>query len=382
MAPRYFLPYGLHWIDREDIDQVVSVLKSDWIVMGRKVEEFEEAVCKYVNCKYGIAVNSGTSALDIAIASLGLKKAEVITTPFTFVATVNAILFNNLKPVFADIQKDTYNIDPDDIRKKITAKTRAILYVDFAGHPCDIAEIKEIAEEHDLYLIEDAAHALGAEYRGKKVGSFADITIFSFHPVKHVTTGEGGMCVTNDKRLADRMRILRNHGIDRSALERFDSRHSWSYDVRLLGRNYRMTDFQAALGVSQLRKLDKFLRKRRELAETYTKKLQGTPMLTLPVEKPNVKHAWHLYTVLLDPMIDRNGFVSTLRSNGIGATVHYPPVYTFTFYKKRGFKSGDLPVTKDIAKRVLTLPLFPRMTKRDVNRVVDIVKETIGELHD
>jgi dTDP-4-amino-4,6-dideoxygalactose transaminase len=186
-----FLPYALQWIDDEDIAAVVKVLKSDWITTGPKIDEFEKALCSYVNCEHGVAVNSGTAALDIALASLGIDNGEVITTPFTFAATANAILFNGLKPVFADIQKDTFNIDPEQIIKKITKKTKAIIYVDFAGQPCEVAQIKEIADDHGLFLIEDAAHALGAEFTGKKVGGFADVTEFSFHPVKHVTTGEG-----------------------------------------------------------------------------------------------------------------------------------------------------------------------------------------------
>lgn len=260
-----FLPYGLHQIDDADIKEVVDVLKSDWIVMGPKVKEFEDATCKYVGCKHGVAANSGTGALDIAVASLGIKKGEIITTPLTFVATSNSILFNGLKPVFADIKRDTYNIDPQEIKKKITKNTKAIIYVDFAGQPCDIAEIEEIAEAHDLYLIEDAAHALGAEYNGKKVGTFADITMFSFHPVKHMTTGEGGMCVTNNEEFASRMRILRNQGIDIGARERFGPGASWAYDVKLLGKNYRMTDFQAALGSRRLGSSRNLLRSGRSL---------------------------------------------------------------------------------------------------------------------
>lgn len=376
-----FLPYGFHRIDDADIKEVVDVLKSDWIIMGPKVEEFESAVCRYVGCKRGVAVNSGTSALDIAVASLGLKKVEIITTPFTFVATANSILFNGLTPVFADIKSDTYNINPQEIRKKITKNTKAIIYVDFAGQPCDIKEIEEIAEEHDLYLIEDAAHALGAEYDGKKVGAFADITMFSFHPVKHITTGEGGMCVTNDGEFARRMRILRNQGVETGAMERFGPGASWAYDVKLLGRNYRMTDFQAALGLSQLKKLEGFIKRRQELASLYDDGLKNVPSITLPSTKPNVRHVWHLYTILLDRKVNRNKFIATMRAKNIGVNVHYLPIYSFSYYRKNfDFKAEDFPVTEDISSRIVTLPIFPKMSDEDVADVVSAVKESIWGL--
>lgn len=376
-----FLPYGFHWIDDTDIKEVVDVLKSDWIIMGPKVKEFEGAICKYAGCKHGVAVNSGTGALDIAVASLGIKKGEIVTTPFTFVATSNSILFNGLKPVFADIKRDTYNIDPGDIKKKITNATKAIIYVDFAGQPCDIKEIKEIAEEYGLYLIEDAAHALGAEHDGKKVGAFADITMFSFHPVKHITTGEGGMCVTNNEELAQRMRILRNQGVGSGAMERFGPGASWAYDVKLLGRNYRMTDFQAALGFSQLKKLEKFIKKRQELANLYNKRLKNVPLITLPCTKPNVRHVWHLYTILLDKKVDRNKFIAAMRAKNVGVNVHYLPIYSFSYYRENFvFKPKDFPATEDISSRIVTLPMFPRMSDEDVEDVVSTVEESTGGL--
>lgn len=376
-----FLPYGFHWIDDVDIKEVVNVLKSDWIIMGPKVKEFEGTVCKYVGCKHGVAVNSGTSALDIAVASLGLEKGEIITTPFTFVATANSILFNRLKPVFADIKNDTYNINPQEIKKRITKNTKAIIYVDFAGQCCDIKEIREIAKKHDLYLIEDAAHALGAEYEGKKVGAFADITIFSFHPVKHITTGEGGICVTNDGELTRKMQILRNQGADSGAKERFGPSASWAYDIKLLGRNYRMTDFQAALGLSQISKLEKFIKKRQELASLYGEELKNVPSITLPRVKPEVRHVWHLYTILLDKRVDRGRFISAMRAKNIGVSVHYPPIYRFSYYQENfDFKPEDFPVTEDISSRIVTLPLFPKMADDDVEDVIFAVKESIGEL--
>jgi len=374
-----FLPYALHSIDDEDIAEVVKVLKSDWITTGPKIKEFEDSVCTYVDCKYGVAVNSGTSALDIAVASLELEGGEIITTPFTFVATANAILFNNLKPVFVDVKKDTYNISPEQIRKKVTAETRAIIYVDFAGQPCDIKEIKEIAAEYNLYLIEDAAHTLGAEYEGQKIGGFADITEFSFHPVKHITTGEGGMCVMNDKELAEKMKILRNHGIDRDARERYGSDASWTYDLKFLSRNYRITDLQAALGFSQLRKIENFITRRREIAKIYNEAFDDTPEITIPYVKPNVRHVWHLYTIVLNG-VDRNKFFKLMRQKNIGVSVHYIPVYKHSYYKRFNFDQKDFPVTDNIFNRIITLPLFPKMSDEDVFDVIDATKETIREL--
>jgi dTDP-4-amino-4,6-dideoxygalactose transaminase len=324
-----------------------------------------------------VVVNSGTSALDIAVQALELPKgSKVITTPFTFVATSNAILYNGLKPVFADICSDTFNIDPEDIRRKITKDTKAIIYVDYAGQPCDIKAIREIADEFDLYLIEDACHAIGAEYGGKKVGNFADLTIFSFHPVKHITTGEGGAVVTNDEGLHERLSLLRSHGIDKDAQDRYGPDASWAYDMKYLGRNYRMTDFQAALGISQLKKLEGFVDKRNELALEYQELLGDVDGVTLPVMKGDVRHAWHLYTILLDESIDRDEFFKYMRSANIGVNLHYIPVYRHSYYVDNfGFDAGDFPVTEDVFKRIITLPLFLRMSKHELTYICNkIVK--------
>lgn len=371
-----FIPYGIQWIDDDDINEVVRVLRSDWITTGPKIKEFEDILCAYIGCRCCIAVNSGTSALDIAVQSLDLPIGnEIITTPFTFVATSNAIIYNSLKPVFADISSHTFNIDPEDIRKKINKDTRAIIYVDYAGQPCDIKAIKEIADEFDLYLIEDACHALGAEYENKKIGNFADLTIFSFHPVKHITTGEGGAVVTNNKELYDRLTLLRSHGIDKNAQDRYGPNASWAYDMKCLGRNYRITDFQAALGIAQLRKLDLFIEKRSELAAMYNKFLADVDFVQLPLVKSNVKHAWHIYTILLDESIDRDEFFKYMRNAGIGVNVHYIPVYRHSYYINNfNFDENDFPVTEDIFKRIITLPLFPRMGLDKLEYVVETIK--------
>ena len=365
------IPYGKQYIDDGDIHQVVEVLKSDWITTGPKIVEFEQSLCKYVRAKYGVAVNSGTSALDIAVASLELPQgSEIITTPFTFIATANAIIYNKHKPVFVDIQKDTFNIDPEEIRKNVTDKTRAIIYVDYAGHPCEIFEIKEIAEEHNLYLIEDACHALGAEYKGKKVGSFADITVFSFHPVKHITTGEGGMAVTNNGELAEKMRMLRNHGIDLDLMSRKD----YKYDMKLLGRNYRMTDFQAALGISQLKKLDYFLEKRRKIADIYNNELED--IFIIQKVRTYIKHAWHIYPILVE---NRDYVFKELRKIGIGVNVHYIPVYKHSYYKNNTylFKKSKCKNVEYVYERQLTLPIYPLLSEKEVSSVIENLRRTL-----
>ncbi len=377
-----FIPYGTQWIDDEDINEVVKILRSGWITTGPKIKEFEDALCSYIGCKHCVAVNSGTSALDIAVQALELPKgSEVITTPFTFVATSNAIIYNGLKPVFADICSDTFNIDPEDIKRKIKKDTKAIIYVDYAGQPCDIKAIREIADEFNLYLIEDACHAIGAEYGGKKVGNFADLTIFSFHPVKHITTGEGGAVVTDNEGLYERLSLLRSHGIDKDAQDRYGPDASWAYDMKYLGRNYRITDFQAALGTSQLKKLDGFIDKRNELALKYQGLLGEVDGVTLPVVKGDVRHAWHLYTILLDESINRDEFFKYMRSANIGVNLHYIPVYRHSYYVDNyGFDAEEFPVTEDVFGRIITLPLFPRMSEEQVEYVVTSIDESIKHI--
>jgi UDP-4-amino-4,6-dideoxy-N-acetyl-beta-L-altrosamine transaminase len=374
-----FIPYGLHWIDDEDINEVTSVLKSNWITTGPKIKEFEDALCTYIGCKYCIAVNSGTSALDIAVQSLNLPEGcEVITTPFTFVATSNAIIYNNLKPVFTDICEDSFNIDSEDIRKKITSNTKAIIYVDYAGQPCDIRKIKEIADEFDLYLVEDACHAIGAEYENKKIGNFADLTIFSFHPVKHITTGEGGAIVTDNKELYEKLSLLRTHGIDKNAMERYGPDASWAYDMKYLGRNYRITDFQAALGISQLKKLERFLKIRSGLASLYNELLGEVGFIRLPVVKNNVKHAWHIYTILLNESIDRDEFFKYMRAANIGVNVHYIPVYRHSYYINRfNIDPKDFPCAEAVFKKIITLPLHPRMSDEDIRYICNKIENYV-----
>lgn len=370
------IPYGRHSIDEDDIRAVEEVLKSDFLTTGPKVAEFEKMLGGYVGAKHCAAVNSGTSALDIAVGALELPVgSEIITTPFTFVASSNCILYNNCRPVFADIDAKTYNIDPEQIRKKITPKTKAIIYVDYAGQPCEIDSIKEIAEEKDLYLIEDACHALGAEYKGMRVGSFADMTVFSFHPVKHITTGEGGAVTTENEEFHSRMKLLRNHGMDKTSSERT----GYLYDMKVLGRNYRITDLQCALGISQLRKIGNFLKRREGLAKLYNEGLGGAKGVTIPYVRSDVRHAWHLYTILLEKGKDRDKFFYGMRARGIGVNVHYIPAYKFSYYKQFGINPKDFPNTEDIYSRIITLPMFQGMSDEDCERVIAAVKESILE---
>jgi len=370
------IPYGHQEITDEDVAAVAKTLKSDYLTTGPKVAEFEAALCRYVGAAHAVAVNSGTSALDIAVAALELPAgSEIITTPFSFVASANCALYNGCTPVFADIDRKTYNIDAAQIRKKITAKTKAMVYVDYAGQPCEIGELKEIADKHGLALIEDAAHALGAEYKGKRVGGFADMTCFSFHPVKHITTGEGGAVTTERGELAETLRMLRNHGIDKTPSERA----TYLYDMKLLGRNYRITDFQCALGISQLKRMNGNLKRREEIAELYAKELAGLP-LALPYVASNARHAWHLYTVLLDKGINRDAVFDAMRKRGIGVNVHYIPPYKFSYYQKLGYgKESDYPVTEEIYSRILTLPMYHSLKDEEIRAVAAALEESIKE---
>jgi len=374
------IPYATQWIDDDDIAAVAAALKSPYLTQGPLVEEFEKAVADYCGVKYAVAMNSGTSALHAACHSAGITKDdEVITSPITFVASANAVLYCGGRPVFADVQEETVNIDPGEIKKKISSKTKAIIPVHFAGHPCDLEEIRDIAREHKLFVIEDAAHALGAEYKGSKIGSckYSDMTVLSFHAVKHITTGEGGMVTTNDKRLYQELMMFRTHGITREAslLEKKDE-DPWYYEMQELGYNYRLTDFQSALGVSQLKKLDNFVSRRREIVAQYHKTFSYLDGIIVPVEKSVVKSSWHIYPARVSG--DRRGIFDRLRGKGVGVNVHYIPVYLQPYYQKLGYKKGICPNAESYYAQAITLPLFPKMSDKDVESVINIVKEVCG----
>ncbi len=372
------IPYGHQWIDDKDIKDVVKVLKSDWLTQGPKVKEFEKAIAKYCRVKYATAVSSGTAALQAAYIVAGIKQGdEVITTPLTFAATSNMIVHCGGKPIFVDIQEDTLNIDPKKIEEKITKKTKAIVPVDFGGHPCDYDKILRIAKKHKLLIIEDAAHSLGSLYRDKKIGSIADLTILSFHPVKAITTGEGGMVLTNRKDLYEKLKILRHHGIIKKP-----KRGNWYYEIETLGLNLRLTDFQCALGLSQLKKLNKFIKRRREIVRIYNQKLAKINKIILPKEKAYVKSAWHIYPVQLKLnrlRVSRKKIFEELKKEGLGVQVHYIPLHFQPFYQKKfSYKIGDFPITERYYKRAITLPLFPKMTNEEVGRVIKTVKKIIN----
>jgi len=385
-----FIPYGYHWIDKDDIKEVVKVLKSDWITQGPKIKEFEDALCKYTGAKYAVVVSSGTAGLHLACLATGIKKEdEVITSPITFVASANCVLYCGGKPVFADIQDETVNIDPKEIKNKITKKTKAIIPVHFAGHPCDLEEIYALAKKYNLMIIEDACHALGAEYKNSKIGSckYSDLTVFSFHPVKSITTGEGGAVLTNNKKLYEKLLMLRNHGITKDPAK-FTINHqpstindygSWYYEMQELGFNYRITDFQCALGLSQLKKLNKFIQRRREIVEIYNKELSKIDEIILPKEKPYVKSSWHIYYIRLKNSQRRKEVFERLRKKGIGVQVHYIPVHLQPYYRNNfGYKEGDYPKAENYYNSTITLPLFVKLNKKQINYILNKIKEAIN----
>ncbi len=374
------LPYGRQFIDDEDIESVNAVLRSSHLTTGPKVAEFEARFAEEVGAKHAVVVSSGTAALHSATIAGGIGPGdEVITTPITFVATANCVRFQGGTVVFADIEPDTLNIDPDRVEAAISEKTKAIIAVDYAGHPCDMDRLEGIAEKHNLLLIEDSAHALGATLNNRKVGAMGKLTAFSLHPVKHITTGEGGMVTTNDADLAAKVRQARNHGLTTDHRQR-DKSNDWHYDVVELGMNYRLTDFHCALGISQVDKLPKMIQRRRDIADAYNAAFQEFDEIEIPAVRPEANPSWHLYVIRLNLdklSVDRGVIFKALRAENIGVNVHYIPIPWFTYYQNLGYPKHDWPVAESIYQRILSLPIWPGMTDEDVQDVVAALYKVI-----
>ncbi len=379
------LPYGRQSLDDSDIRAVVEVLKSDWLTTGPKVGEFEERFAAQVGARHAVSFSSGTAALHGAAFAAELGPGdEAITTPMTFCATANCILYQGATPLFADVSADTLNLDPEAVAARLSrrqaSRVKAIIAVDYAGHPSALDELARLsqAQEQRTLLIEDACHALGAEYHGKRVGGIADMTVFSFHPVKHLTTGEGGMVATNDAPLAETLRRFRNHGISSEARDR-QKAGQWFYEMVLLGFNYRLTDIACALGLSQLERLDSNLARRREIAARYAAGLRDLPVV-LPAVREGVDPAWHLYPIRLQLEMlaaDRAEVFRALRAENIGVNVHYIPVHRHPYYRQRFKAAETYPVAEDAYDRLISLPMFHSMTDQDVEDVIHAVRKVL-----
>jgi len=360
---------------------VVTCLKSGWITTGPRVKQFEEELSSYLGAPHVLALTSATAGLHLVLVALGLKPGdEVITTPMTFAATLNTIVLAGGRPVLVDVEPGTYNIDVTRIEKAITKHTRAIMPVHFAGLPVDLDPLYDLANKHNLRVIEDAAHAIGTEYKGRRIGSFGDVQVFSFHPNKNMTTGEGGCVATRDEQLASDVALLRFHGMDREAWNRFGKKGNQHYEIIAPGYKYNMMDIQAALGLHQLRQLDGFIERRAAIALRYQKALADWPQLTLTTTPayPH-RHAWHLYTPLINPdaaKMDRDAFMQGMKERNIGTGLHYRAVHLYPYYREHfGFKRGDFPNAEAISDRIVSLPLFPAMTDADQDRVIAAMKD-------
>ncbi len=361
--------YGKQLLDKDDYEAVLDCLKSDYLTQGPAVKKFEDDICKYTGAKYCVAVANGTAALHIAVLALELNpEDEVITSPNTFLASANSILYAGAKAKFADIESNTANINPVEIEKAITPNTKAIIPVHFAGQSCDMERIAQIANKHNLIVIEDAAHAIGSEYKDTKVGSckYSDMTIFSFHPVKTVTSAEGGAITTNSEELYNKLLALRNHGMHRDG----DMVGTWRYEMRELGFNYRMTDMQAALGTTQLAKIAGFKARRREIVEFYNAQLDCEHL----IERDDSNACFHLYPILLE---NRDEFYYKAREIGLNLQVHYIPVHTQPYYQNLGFKIGDYPISEEYYRKTISLPLYPALNNKDVENICTRINNII-----
>ncbi|HTF99381.1 MAG TPA: DegT/DnrJ/EryC1/StrS aminotransferase family protein [Nitrospirota bacterium] len=379
-----FLPFSRPSISQEAIDEVVSCIKSGWITTGPRVKQFEEDLKSYLHAPFALALTSATAGLHLVLAALELRPGdEVITTPMTFAATLNVIVLTGGRPVLVDVEPGTYNMDVARVEKAITGRTRAIMPVHFAGLPVDLDPLYDLADRRGLRVIEDAAHAIGTEYKGRRIGSFGDTQVFSFHPNKNMTTGEGGCVVTRDEKLASDVALLRFHGMDREAWNRFGKKGSQHYEIIAPGYKYNMMDIQAALGLHQLKQLDGFIARRTELVHRYQRLLKDWPEWSLPAAPAYAHHhAWHLFTPLINPAaarMDRDAFMQGMKERNIGTGLHYRAVHLYPYYREHfGFKRGDFPAAETISDRIVSLPLFPSMTDADQDRVVAAMADLFG----
>lgn len=377
------IPYGKQSISEEDIQAVVEVLRSDYLTTGPAVEKFEQDLCGFLGVKHAVAISNGTAALHAACFAAGIGPGdEVITTPITFAASANAVLYCGGTPVFADIDPVTWNISPESIRGKVTSRTKAIIPVHYTGLPCDMDAIMAIAKEYNLMVIEDGAHVLGAEKKGSVLGCTGDMMTLSFHPVKHITTGEGGAIVTDDDVLAAELRRFRTHGIVRG--ERMSARHDepWFYEQQALGFNYRITDFQCALGSRQLVSLPGFLARRREIADRYYKAFSSMEEIQLPARVEGVDSAWHIYVIRLNLEMltaTRKEIFNRLKELGLGVNVHYIPVYYHPYYQQLGYQKGICPIAEDFYERIITLPLYPSLSDLEIETVIRVFRSVLVE---
>jgi dTDP-4-amino-4,6-dideoxygalactose transaminase len=374
-----FIPFHKPAIGEDEIRSVVETLRSGWLTTGFKVKRFEEDFAKYVGAKHAVAVNSGTAALHLALDAIGIREGdEVIVPTMTFTATAEVVLYFKAKPVLVDCQRDTFNLDPSRIEAAITSKTKAIIPVHMAGQPCDMDEILNIAGKHDLRVIEDAAHALPAGYRGHTIGTIGDITCFSFYATKTITTGEGGMATTNNSEWAQRMRMMSLHGISHDPWKRYTKEGSWYYEVLYPGFKYNLTDIAAAIGIEQLKKCDEFRHARQSIAMIYQKAFAEVEEVQVPLCRKDVQHAWHLFVIQLELerlRINRAQFIEALQGKQIGTSVHFIPLHLHPYYRdKFGYEPGDFPNASTVFERIVSLPIYPKMTEADIERVIGAVK--------
>ena len=382
--PSQFIPFHVPAIGAEEIRAVVDTLESGWLTSGTKVKRFEDDFAEYVGSKHAVAVNSGTAALHLALDAVGIRQGdEVIVPTMTFTATAEVVLYFKAKPVLVDCQRDTLNLDPNQIEAAITSKTKAIIPVHFGGQPCDMTPILEIAKAHKLHVIEDAAHALPASYEGKKIGTISDITCFSFYATKTITTGEGGMATTENSEWAERMRMMSLHGISHDAWKRYTKEGSWYYEVHCPGFKYNLTDIAAAIGIEQLKKCNQFWEVRKRIATIYDEAFANLPEIQLSFCRSNMQHAWHLYVIQLALerlRINRNDFIEALREKGIGTSVHFIPLHLHPYYRdKFGYKPADFPNASSAFERIVSLPIYPRMTEADVESVIGAVSKIVKQ---